>query len=235
MFFKSVFRTVRTLRSAYFMRMLLLSLAATGVGYAIFFYGIAFLLGETVFVSIGWLEYALDWLAGIGSGIVAWFLFPAILPLIASFFLEQIAGSIEKREYQVAPVPGLPFWGEVSSGLSFAAFCLFVNLILLPFYLFPLLFPFIYYPVNAFLLGREFFETCAARHVGRREARELRKSYRFIVLLAGGCLVVMVNMPVVNLFAPFIGVALTVHLFHAVRSSLSASPSQSSSSSAGAA
>ncbi len=200
------------------MKMLLLSLGATALGYAIFFFGLKFVLENTVFVSIGWLEFVLDWLAGIGTGILAWFLFPAILPLIASLFLEQIASRIEKREYGIENVPSLPFWGEVMSGLSFAAIALGLNLIVLPFYLFPLLFPFIYYPLNAFLLGREFFETCAARHVGRREAREIRKSFRFSVLLAGGMLVALANIPGVNLFAPFIGVAIMVHLYQRMRS-----------------
>ncbi len=203
--------------SGYFLKMLLLSLAATGIAYAIFFYGIIWLLGATAFVSSSWLELALDWFAGIGTGILAWFLFPAILPLIASLFLEQIAGSIEKREYGITDVPSLPFWGEIMSGLSFAGLALLINLLLLPFYLFPLLFPFIYYPVNAYLLGREFFETCAARHVGRREAREFRKAYRFQILLAGGMLVAMTNTPFVNLFAPFIGVAIMVHVFQLIK------------------
>lgn len=218
MLLKALLKTSRTLLSGYFMKMLLLSLAATGVAYAIFFYGIIYLLGVTSFVSIGWLDWVLDWFAGIGTGLLAWFLFPAILPLIASMFLEQIAGRIEGKEYQMEKVPALPFWGEVANGLSFAAFSIFVNLLLLPFYFFPLLFPFLYYPVNAHLLGREFFETCAARHIGRREAREVRKSYRFGILLAGGVLVGLTNIPIVNLFAPFIGVALMVHLFRQLKS-----------------
>lgn len=213
MFFTSVLKTLRTLRTGYFMKMLLLSLAATGIGYVIFFYGIVWLLGSTTFVSISWLEWVLDWFAGIGTGILAWFLFPAILPLIASMFLEQIAGSIERREYGMEKAPSLPFWPEVANALSFAAFSIFINLLLLPFYLIPLLIPFLYYPVNAYLLGREFFETCAARHVGRREAREIRKSYRLGVMLAGGVIVAATNIPGVNLFAPFIGVAVMVHLY----------------------
>lgn len=217
MFTSALAKTLRTLSSAYFLKMLLLSLAATGVGYAIFFYGIVWILSETAFVSIGWLDWVLDWFAGIGTGVLVWFLFPAILPLIAAMFLEQIADRIEMREYHITNPPSLPFWGEVASGLSFAAFSLFVNLLLLPFYLFPLLFPFLYYPVNAYLLGREFFETCSARHVGRKEARELRKSYRLSVLLAGGLLVATVNTPVLNLFAPFIGVALMVHLYQKIK------------------
>lgn len=213
MFFKAVHKTLNTLRSGYFLKMLLLSLLATGAGYAIFFYGIVWALNSTIFVTIGWLEWVLDWLAGIGTGILAWLLFPAILPVIASLFLEQIAGSIEKREYGMAETPSLPFWPELMSSLSFAGFVLFINLILLPFYLFPVLIPFLYYPVNAYLVGREFFETCAARHMGRREARELRKSYRFAVMLAGGALVGITNIPIANLFAPFLGVAIMVHLF----------------------
>ncbi len=206
-------RTIGSVFKGYFIRMLLLSLAATAVGYVIFFYGITTLLSETAFVTIGWLDWVLDWVAGIGIGILAWFLFPAILPLIAYIFLEQIAGRIEKHEYGIAKPPTLPFFEGVWQGLSFAALSIFINLILLPFYLFPLLFPILYYPVNAYLLGREIFETCAARHVGRREAKALRQEIRTSAMLAGGLIVIITNTPLANLFAPFLGVAIMVHLY----------------------
>lgn len=209
----ALFKTLRTLFSGYFLKMLALSLAATGLGYALFFYGLSWVLGETSFVGTGWLDTVLDWFAGIGVGIIAWFAFPAILPVIAAIFTEQIANQIEVKEYGQEKPPSLPFWGEMAHAASFAAFCLFVNLVLLPFYLTGVLFPFLYYPVNAYLLGREFFESCAARHVGRREAKQMRMEGRISILLGGGLILVITNTPVANLFAPFIGVALMVHLY----------------------
>lgn len=215
----ALFRTFRTLCSGYFLKMLALSSAATALGYALFFYGLHWLLTETAFVHFGWLDRLLDWFAGLGVGVLVWFAFPAVLPLIAALFTEQIANRIERREYGQEPIPALPFWGEITHAACFTVFSLFVNLVLLPFYLTGVLFPFLYYPVNAYLLGREFFESCAARHLGRREAGHLRKERRFSVLLAGGLLLVMTNTPVINLFAPFLGVAMMVHLYRQLRKS----------------
>ncbi len=63
-------------------------------------------------------------------------------------------------------------------------------------------------------MGREFFETAAARHVGREEAKRLRKNNSFLVLFGGSAIVVLSITPLLNFTAPFIGVALMVHLFH---------------------
>ncbi len=214
MWITAFLKTLRTAFKAYFIRMLLLSLGITAIGYAVFFYGVTWILGATSFISIGWLEWILDWLAGIGTGIIAWFLFPAILPLIASMFMEVIAGQIEKQEYDMAKPPSLPFWPEVWNGLAFAGWSLLLNVLVLPFYLFAPLIPFIYYSLNAYLLGREFFEIVAGRHIGRREAKLMRQtSYRFHVFMAGLVIAVSVNIPIINLFAPFIGVAIMVHLY----------------------
>ena len=166
----ALFKTFRTIGRPYFWNMLVLSLLVTAVAFGVLFLTVGYILSTTAFVSTGWLDTILDWTAGLGTGVLAWFLFPALLPLVASLFLEQIAGRIERREYDLEPLPSLPFWPEVLAGLKFTGVSLLLNLIALPLYLVPVLFPFVYYTLNSYLLGREFFETVAGRHVGRREA-----------------------------------------------------------------
>ena len=150
-------KTLRTIGKPYFWTMLLLSLVVTAVTFGLLFVAVGYLLGATAFVSIGWLDTILDWTTGLGTGILAWFLFPALLPLVASLFLEQISGRIERREYDLAPPPSLPFWPEAIGGLKFAGLSLLLNLLALPLYLIPVLFPFIYYGLNSYLLGRGVF------------------------------------------------------------------------------
>jgi CysZ protein len=209
-------KTLRTIGKPYFWTMLLLSLVVTAVTFGLLFVAVGYLLGATAFVSIGWLDTILDWTTGLGTGILAWFLFPALLPLVASLFLEQIAGRIERREYDLAPPPSLPFLPEAIGGLKFAGLSLSLNLLALPFYLIPVLFPFIYYGLNSYLLGRDFFETVAGRHMGRKAAHRLRREHRLSVLLSGLIMAVAATLPFVALFAPFFGVALSVHLVRSV-------------------
>jgi CysZ protein len=210
--FAALLKTFRTLGQPYFLNMLLLSLVVTAAAFGVLFLMVGYLLSATAFVSTGWLEVILDWTAGLGAGVLAWFLFPALLPLVASGFAEQISGRIERREYGLDEPPSLAFWPEVLAGLKFAAISLACNLIALPLYLNPVLFPFLYYGINSYLLGREFFETVMGRHVGRQAANAFRRRHRLPVLLSGLVIALCATLPLAGLFAPFIGVALMVHL-----------------------
>ena len=71
--------------------------------------------------------------------------------------------------------------------------------------------------VNGYLVGREYFDMIASRHLDPAAARALRKSYRGRVYVAGLVLAVLFTVPVVNLFAPMLGAAAMVHLFHSLR------------------
>ena len=214
--FAALLKTFRTIGQPYFLSMLLLSLVATAAAFSVLFLIVGYLLSTTALVSAGWLDALLDWTAGLGTLILVWFLFPVMLPLVASLFLEPVAGRIERREYDLKTPPSLPIGPEMLEGLKFAGLSLLLNLLALPLYLVPLLFPFIYYALNSYLLGREFFETVAGRHVGRKAAGTLRRKHALKVLLFGFVIALCATLPLAALFAPFIGVAATVHLFQAI-------------------
>ena len=98
---------------------------------------------------------------------------------------------------------------------------LLLNLILLPAYLLLLLFPplylLVFYSVNGYLLGREYFELVAYRRLEERAADDLRRSYRGRVMLAGVVMAFMLTIPVFNLVAPIAATAFAVHLFETMR------------------
>ncbi len=214
--FAALLKTFRTIGRPYFLTMLLLSLLVTATAFGVFFMIIGYLLSATAFVPTGWLDTILDWTAGLGTLILAWFLFPAMLPLVASIFLEQIAGRIELREYGIEDPPSVPVSQEVVAGAKFAGFSLFLNLIILPLYLIPVLIPVIYYGLNSYLLGREFFESVVGRHMGRKAANALRRKHRLLVLFSGLMIALCATLPLATLIAPFIGIAVTVHLVQAL-------------------
>jgi len=215
--FAALLKTFRTISRPYFLTMLLLTLLVTAAVFGIFFLIIGYLLNATAFVSTGWLDTVFDWTAGLGTLILAWFLFPVLLPLVASIFMEQIAGRIEQREYGLEVPPSLPVSQEVVAGARFAGFSLFLNLISLPLYLIPPLIPLVYYGLNSYLLGREFFESIAGRHMGRKAANALRRQHRLLVLISGLMIALCATIPLATLIAPFIGVVVTVHLVQTLK------------------
>ena len=188
------------------------------------------LLGFGLWFLAGWLVAGLahwvDWIAHFGTLILtvalSWFLFPVAVTAVVGFFLEDVAGAVESRHY-----PGRPaarqqrFLAMVWSGLRFACVALLLNLALLPASLLLLFFPplylLVFYSVNGYLLGREYFELVAYRRLEEREADELRRARRGRVMIAGVVMTFMLTIPVFNLVAPIAATAFAVHLFEAIR------------------
>lgn len=212
----ALLKTFRTMGRSYFLTMLLLPLLVTAAVFGVFFVAIGYLLSATAFVSTGWLDVILDWTAGLGTVVLAWILFPTLLPLVASIFLEQIAGRIERQEYGLEDPPSLPVSQEMVAGAKFAGISLSLNLASLPLYFIPPLIPVVYYGLNSYLLGREFFESVAGRHIGRKAANALRREHRLLVLFSGLMIALCATIPLATLIAPFVGVAVAVHLVQAL-------------------
>jgi uncharacterized protein involved in cysteine biosynthesis len=107
------------------------------------------------------------------------------------------------------------------AGLRFAAVALLLNVALLPVYLVTLFFPplyfLVFYLVNGYLLGREYFELVAYRRIEERAADEFRRAYRGRLTLAGVVIALILTIPVVNLIAPIVATAFALHLFEAMR------------------
>lgn len=158
--------------------------------------------------------------AGVGllSSLMAWFLFPGIMPLIVNFFDVKIMRLIEQHDYPAAPAPQEPpLMPELWHDVRFTLGAIALNLLVLPLYFVPLLNIFVFYSLNGFLLGREFFNVAARRHVGIAAAEALRKQHSRIITLGGAALVFCATVPFINLLAPFWGIAVMTHLFHGLR------------------
>ena len=83
--------------------------------------------------------------------------------------------------------------------------------------MFPPLYLLVFYSVNGYLLGREYFELVAYRRLDERAADALRRACRGRVMLAGVAMTFMLTIPVFNLVAPIAATAFAVHLFEALR------------------
>jgi len=167
---------------------------------------------------LGWLDWVLDILGGAATLVLTWLLFPAVITLVVGIMLESVADAVEDRYYPDLPKsqgPGL--LASTLSALRFAAILVLLNLLLLVFLFFPPVFPFVFYAVNGYLLGREYFELVALRRLSPAEARALRQRHSGGLLVVGVTIALLLTVPLVNLLTPVVATAAMVHLFEAWR------------------
>jgi uncharacterized protein involved in cysteine biosynthesis len=67
--------------------------------------------------------------------------------------------------------------------------------------------------VTGWLLGREYFELAALRHIPLKAADSLRRRHSLAILCSGLLIAVLAAIPFIDLVAPLFGVALMVHEF----------------------
>ena len=164
---------------------------------------------------VGWMTAA----AGVAAVLVASFLlFPAVMLIALSLLLDDIAEAVERRYYpELAQARGQPLGEAIASALSFLAKSLVLNILALPLYLVPLLNLFVFYLLNGYLLGREYFELVAARRFDAKGVRRLRRRYRGQVMLAGVAIAFLLTVPIVNLVTPVVATGFMLHVFERLR------------------
>ena len=91
------------------------------------------------------------------------------------------------------------------------------NICGLPLLFIPPLFFIVYWSLNGYLLGREYFELVALRRVELNDALALRKRWKVALFIAGAGFAFMLTVPILNIIAPVIATAVMVHLFEAWR------------------
>ncbi len=175
-------------------------------------------LANTAVVELGWLETLVDVLGGLTTLVLTWLLFPAVVSAVIAVLLDDVARAVEARHYPHLPeAPGAGTAANVLTAAKFLGALVVLNVAALGFLLVPPVFPFVFYAVNGYLLGREYFELVALRRAGIAETRALRKAHRGRLFLAGLVIALVLTVPVVNLLAPVTATAVMVHLFEAWR------------------
>lgn len=144
------------------------------------------------------------------------FLMFPVAALFVGLFLDEIADAVEARHYPDLPEPRRQSWGEVlSQSFEFMLVLIGANVLALIAYLMAtVLAPFVFWLVNGYLLGREYFEVVAMRRIDKRDAKSLRQKHFFGIWMAGALIAVPLSIPMLNVLAPVIGVAAFVHLYH---------------------
>ncbi|GHC14710.1 MAG: hypothetical protein BGP11_15585 [Rhodobacterales bacterium 65-51] len=166
----------------------------------------------------------LDTLLSIGSALLmvglSIFLMVPVAALFSGLFLEDVAQAVEDRHYPtLPPVPRLKLSDSLIDAVNFFGLLVMANVLALLLYPFagPLV-PVVFWAVNGFLLGREYFTLVAMRRLGRKGAKALRARHNGAIWLAGTLMAAPLSFPLVNLFIPVLGVATFTHMFHRLNS-----------------
>lgn len=147
------------------------------------------------------------------------FLMVPVASAFTGLFLEDIVDAVEDRHY-----PGLPevqpmrLADTAIDSLNFSGLLIVVNVLALALYAFagPFI-PVVFWAVNGWFLGREYFTLVAMRRLGREGAKAMRAQNRGRIWLAGILMAAPLSVPLVNLVIPVLGVATFTHLFHRLR------------------
>jgi CysZ protein len=163
--------------------------------------------------EIGFVGTAAAWAAAGAMVLVSMALAIPAAAVAVGFFLDDVAEAVEARHYpHLPPARPLSLAAQVAEGLRFLLLILAANLLAFGAYLaLPPLAPFLFWGVNGYLLGREYFHLVASRRLDREAAQALRRRHRLRVWLAGVALAAPMTVPVVNLAAPVLGAAVFAH------------------------
>ena len=158
---------------------------------------------------------ALSWGSLALFPVLGFFLMAPVAAAFAGLFSEQVATRVEEIHYPAARGAEPDFWDGLLESLPVIGLVLLVgvlSLVLTPF-LGPLA-PVLFYVANGWLLGREFFQMAARRHLREPQASDLRRSLSTRVTLLGVMIAVMLTVPVLNIVGPVMAAAAFTHLFH---------------------
>ena len=146
---------------------------------------------------------------------LSFLMFP-VASLIIGLFLEEISDAVEAKHYpHLPPVMRLNLVTVMLDALKFVGIMIFANIVALIAYLLLSAFaPLIFWSLNGYLMGREYFQLVAARRIGMKAARKLRKQYSTQIWLAGFLIAIPLSIPVINIIVPILGVAVFTHQFH---------------------
>lgn len=200
-------------------RALMLSLGGALLLLAALWFGASALLALIHIARFPWLDTPLDILGKLAALVLAWLLFPAMSMLVLSLFLDRVVASFERMHYPELPPARASGIGEaLRTGIRLALLGLVLNLAMLPLYFFlPGINVVIFYALNGYLVGREYFEPVALRRLAPRDTYALWQRDRVRLIFAGAVISLLLSIPVVNLAAPLVGASFMLHLFEELR------------------
>jgi CysZ protein len=198
-----------------FFRVVLISVILTVLLFAALFAGAEYLVTQLPTLGSPWVNKALEIVTPVLGVLLVVSLGAPVAALFASLFLNTIASSVEKKYYPADPrASGAPVVSSLFLALRFTGLVLAVTVALLPFdVILPGVGSAVTLVADAWLLGREYFELAALRHMSKGAVDAMRKRHRFAILGAGLVIALLSLIPGADLVAPLFGAGLMVHVF----------------------
>jgi uncharacterized protein involved in cysteine biosynthesis len=219
MIFASFFKAVGQIGDPRFRKVLLLGVGLTLALLIVAYAGVLWLIQATVgdtttLPLLGEVTWVGDLLSGASF----------LLMIVLSVFLmvpvaSAITDAVEDRHYPgLPPAQSVPFGEALRDTVNFLGVIIGANIVAL--FLYAIFTPFalfIFWGLNGYLLGMEYFQLVAMRRVGRAGAKTLRKEHRLTIWAAGVLMAMPLSVPLVNLLIPILGAATFTHIFHATQ------------------
>lgn len=147
--------------------------------------------------------------------IMSIFLMAPVTAGFAGLFAERVSEAVEQIHYP--GTPGLPV--DFMDGLleSLAVIAAMIGVTLVTLLLAPFVGPFasvLFYLGNGWLLGREFFQMAARRHLRAPQASALRQRLTRQATSLGVLIALLATVPVLNVLVPVLAAAGFTHLYH---------------------
>lgn len=203
---------------------LLRALALTFVLFALAGWGIFSLVAGIE--TTGWPDWLrLVWTGGGGgaaafllTALLLWLSFTGIATGVTALWQDEIIAAVEARYYPDARGVPLGWRREIGLGLRSGTRVILWNALFLPVYLLlmvtgigPLV---LFVIINAWLLGREYLETVAARHLPAKAADAWTRAHKWDRWGTGVVTAGLFALPFAGLIAPVVGAAFATHMFH---------------------
>ena len=186
-------------------------------------WGVAWwLIMRSQWANTAWLNESLHVLGGLGVMVLSLIFFPSVFGVLQAFFLDGLADRIEAKHYpELGAARGAAVWDGMVVALNVLALMVVVNLVMLPFYIVGSLFlgagMVLFYAVNGWLCGREYFVQVALRRMNRAETKRWTRVNRGTLWLAGVGILLLGTVPLLNLAAPVVGCIFMVHVARTLR------------------
>ncbi len=147
--------------------------------------------------------------------VLSFLMFP-VATLIIGLFLEEISDAVEARYYPNLPaVKRQDLMPAMLDAFQFVGILILANIVaLIAYVVVPIFALFIFWALNGYLMGREYFQLVAARRMGMKQASVLRKKYFSQIWIAGILVAIPLSIPIVNIIVPILGIAVFTHQFH---------------------
>jgi len=124
------------------------------------------------------------WAAGFGIVALSIVLAPAVSMIVGGALFDVAAARVEKA-IEATPGRMVPIGEGLANGFRIGLPALGLNLIAIPFYFVPLINLVVFFWLNGFLMGREYFALAAVRHMSWDEAKQMRRRAPLSFFLIG--------------------------------------------------